>query len=145
MVFYSQLHRSREESLERTNHDNGTIAFTFTDKDFSRLNWTLSAKEFRYQGEMYDVVSIKKIQGMAHVICKTDIRETFLRKFFDNFAKGSSRHNFPLQQWAGNFFHLFYPGVIRLLSPPTHFISLTFKPYIFSIPAFENTSEVPPS
>ena len=129
---------------EKTINNNDVLTFTFPPEAYSRLNWTLSEKEFRYRGKMYDIVSVKKVEGAIHISCKVDLRETRLRKFIDNFLEHSSRHNFPLQQWAGNFSHLFYPEIIRLLPPPSHFILLTRKPYIFHLHTFENSSEAPP-
>ena len=57
---------------------------TISLKDNHRLRWIKPDREFRYQGEMYDVVKVKVKNGKKYIYCLNDIKE---KQLINNFIK----------------------------------------------------------
>ncbi len=53
----------------------------FTREAYDQLEWE-HAREFRYEGQMYDVIRIEKSEGLYRILCYCDKKESRLRDHF---------------------------------------------------------------
>ena len=71
-----------KEKVEKMKHnevdENNFQQLSFTDKEFSNLDFHDDGNELEFAGKMYDIVKIKKIPGKKIIYCLTDGRETQL-------------------------------------------------------------------
>jgi len=88
------------------------------------LEWEEEGKEFRYEGRMYDVVSVSSKGGKTHYYCIGDDEETTLFAKLGKQVKQQqdTRQNSPAKTFAKVFFSLDYY--------PPHTLTL---PYVSSI------------
>jgi predicted nucleic acid-binding Zn ribbon protein len=72
----------------------------------------IHSKEFRYKGQMYDVVSEKEENGRVVLSCIHDVKESGLFADLDNMIQkqmnSDSQHQNSRQQWIKLFQSLFY-------------------------------------
>jgi len=84
----------------------------FNETDFNSLEWEHD-KEFMYEGEMYDVVSINKTgQGIIQIRCINDKKETNLLKDFYKQTQDNSSGSTDGKQGQGRYkpcFGIFLP------------------------------------
>lgn len=77
----------------------------------TQIHWE-HAREFEFEGEMYDVVSCDTIDGMLHYRCWHDHPETALNKQLNQLVAGALEHEQNHQQsqqrLLGFFLALFY-------------------------------------
>lgn len=76
-----------------------------TDPKFS---WEEEGEEFRYQHELYDIVSLEKKQGKLIVVCLKDKDENQLEKQLDEIHKSNKSTNSKTAQNSIKFFSVFY-------------------------------------
>jgi hypothetical protein len=115
--------------------------FTFTNTDFSNLNWTDGKKEFELNHKRFDVASIKHFQNKVIVFAKSDEKENILLSLLDNFHK-NTRQNKVFLKFHKNIIpvktttlyslllssvetyytsHSVYSEPVNLFSPPPNF------------------------
>lgn len=78
----------------------------------SELEWEEEGKEFRYEGRMYDVVSVSSKGDKIHYYCISDDEETALFSKLNKQVKQQqdTKQNSPAKTFAKAFFSLdFYP------------------------------------
>jgi len=72
------------EKIEEENAEH----FVFAANDIDKLvEWEEDGKEFRYQGEMYDVIEKRTENGKVVIKCISDKKETELVKNYKNITK----------------------------------------------------------
>jgi hypothetical protein len=83
------------------------VKISFSDK--KKITWMEEGREFRYKGEMFDVVTIKKGKDTTYYYCFSDVRESKLLARLDKLVKdqtdnSQSRANQKKQE-INYFFH----------------------------------------
>lgn len=61
LFFFPELGTIRKNMQQQIGKKENQIELTFSSKTYAELDWTTPGKEFRYHGEMYDVVFRKQI------------------------------------------------------------------------------------
>ncbi|NVN93848.1 MAG: hypothetical protein HXX18_01055 [Bacteroidetes bacterium] len=78
-IWYSVLqyasHREIKQEIRRGLKDKDLVLIEISDNNKSSVNWKENDKEFAFNGEMYDVVSIKKLKNKVQYYCINDHRE----------------------------------------------------------------------
>ena len=74
--------KEKVEKMKRSEVDENNLKqLLFTDKEYSTLIFHDDGNELEFDGKMYDVVKIKKINGKNGIWCLTDTKETQLKIF----------------------------------------------------------------
>jgi hypothetical protein len=83
--FYAILSFEREEIREKVEqkiikslHKSELICIVADDTNFSKIEWERLEKEFRFEGNLYDVVYSENALGVTHYYCLSDENETKL-------------------------------------------------------------------
>lgn len=87
-----QLKESIKERLIKKLPDNELTLLKISHEKLNRLNWTEEGREFRYEGNMYDVVKIKIVGDTAYYYCFNDEKENKLITSVDKLIKEQT-HN----------------------------------------------------
>jgi hypothetical protein len=74
----------------------------------SKFSWEEEGAEFRYQKELYDVVSLEKKEGKLVIICLKDNDENKLEKQVSEIHKANKPTNSKTAQNSIKFFSVFY-------------------------------------
>lgn len=92
----------------------------------SGITWIKPAKEFRYKGEMYDVVKTKNLPGKKHFYCINDTKEKQLIAGFDKTHNTKKESEKKLKRTFNYSFYLQSFTVTKLVYP----IEFTFPTII---------------
>lgn len=65
---------------------NNTLELTYTNKQYDKLQWLEKNKEFIYNGQRYDISSIKYTSTGVVLKCYHDNEETEIAEAFEHFA-----------------------------------------------------------
>lgn len=103
-----------------------TLIIPQTKKD---IEWIKPGKEFRYKGEMYDVVKSKNVNNKVHYLCIWDQKEQKLLADYHKMHPGRKTQNRLINKLAQ--FHLFFEDA----DSPSEFESSAciFSPLIFRL------------
>lgn len=74
----------------------------------TKFSWEEEGTEFRYQHELYDVVSLEKKDGKLILVCLKDNDENQLEKQLSEIHKGNKPTNSKTAQISIKFFSVFY-------------------------------------
>lgn len=104
VVFKVQQYQIRREiihNIERGIPESQLTCITVNQENKNKIIWK-HKKEFRYQGEMYDVVKVEKLDEETTVYyCINDSQETHLfaklDKHLKKTGKNKNQQNFPLK------------------------------------------------
>ncbi len=91
-VFKALQYQVRNEVKQRIKQsvpDDELVLITVSIADNKSLTWTKPNKEFRYKGEMYDIVSQETKEDMILYYCIHDFKES---KLFANLDEHIQRH-----------------------------------------------------
>lgn len=91
LVFYFQVENAKAEMMASLKNQKGhrdVIQLSFTESDVKQLVWE-DEKEFRFNGEMYDVVEKEQKSGQLVIHCIPDKKETTLIKEYQK----NNKHN----------------------------------------------------
>ena len=117
-----------------------TIEYAINSPLQNDLKWE-DDHEFKYQGQMYDVISRKIAHDKIVIKCIADKKETNLLKNFEQIMKrqsrGSKNRTLALQQLLNN---LFEPVSSTVLSGPV--VNNTFSYLNYTSPLSDNISEI---
>ena len=116
------------------------VEFSFDEPSFKQLEWE-EENEFRFKGEMYDVVERKEVNGKFLLLCIPDKKETqLLHEFQKQTEKNQSRDKRHLLQWGSNYLQplafnisLFTRFADRIRFPE-YAASLFFRPLTIVVP-----------
>ncbi|MBL7891084.1 MAG: hypothetical protein JNL63_00530 [Bacteroidia bacterium] len=89
-IFKLLQYRIRQEvkaGLEKDIPESKLHFVSISDENPNEIKWVRPGKEFRYKGNMYDIVTIKKEKGITHYICVSDRDETRLSAYLDEMVK----------------------------------------------------------
>ncbi len=76
-----------EEEIKRGLEESDLSVITIYDTDREGIDWIRPGKEFRYKGEMYDVVKTRTTDHKKYLYCINDTREKQLVDDFKNHFK----------------------------------------------------------
>jgi hypothetical protein len=76
------------------------------ESDSDNLTW-IHEWEFRYHGEMYDILEKKVVDGQMMYVCIHDVKESGLFAKLDEMVAGSMQSNIPVQQQRKMFRNFF--------------------------------------
>tara|TARA_R110000822_G_scaffold176662_1_gene316555 strand:- start:351163 stop:351690 length:528 start_codon:yes stop_codon:yes gene_type:complete len=92
--YYALFHRaSFQLRVRQGNYQNGTT-LNLTEQEYNLLDWTEKGREFKMDGEMYDVSSIKKTNTGYTIICKHDEVDSWLSKIIPS-SKQTQKQKAP--------------------------------------------------
>jgi hypothetical protein len=95
-LFHFQIQRAKSEMhsfLGRQKNHKDLIEFSFTAKQCSGLQWD-GDKEFSFDHQMYDVIDSHTENGVLHIRCIADNKETVL---LDEYQKLIQKNSVPDQ------------------------------------------------
>jgi hypothetical protein len=78
---------AKDEAKECMVEKENNKKLTFNSSEYNSLKWSEANKEFSYNSQMYDVVSIQKSGGTYYIIAYVDDPETELVEAFHSFEK----------------------------------------------------------
>ncbi len=88
------IKKSVRNRIRRAIEEGRVEQFVFTGEQAKTLAWD-DEKEFHFKGEMYDVIEKKEVNGMVHIRCIRDKKETELVSGYHKMTKddfsGSSK------------------------------------------------------
>ena len=100
IVFHLVQFQVRDEVKTRLKFsvsENDLVLISIEDGSESVLIWVKPEKEFRYQGQMYDIVKLKKTKFKTLYYCLQDFKESKLFEHLDRHINNYIAHN-PDQQ-----------------------------------------------
>lgn len=130
-----------------SDHELKIFKFPANEKDFSShgIKW-VEKNEFIFEGKMYDVVRVKKINNEEWFYCFEDIKETALVERLDNLQKGLA--NNPVDKNSTNLLvHLLTtPLEIQTFRTITNCVSKDFElvQYVFKMKVWSSSPISPP-
>ena len=90
------IKREMKQRIAATKDDSNSRYFIFTNEQYANLNWT-EENEFRYDGEMYDIISEEKSEHGVLLYCFHDTRDSWLydelTRQHDNNSANSGKAN----------------------------------------------------
>ncbi|MCX6205288.1 MAG: hypothetical protein NTZ19_03445 [Bacteroidetes bacterium] len=112
-IFYQQQIKSEMKSFlkeHRSSEFCSKLVFATSDGKIrdSNFSWEEENEEFRYQHELYDVVSIEKKNGRAEIICLKDNDENQLEIQLNEIHKSDKSNSSKSTQNFLKFFSVFY-------------------------------------
>ena len=88
-----QIYKEVKRKIKYSVPDDQLIRICISVNDNNTLKWTKENKEFKYQGEMYDVVRSKKDAGLITYYCIHDFKETRLFANLDKQVKNQMNND----------------------------------------------------
>ena len=130
----------RKEILSSRKHE--LTKLTFSTEEIDQLDWE-EKDEFRYKGEMYDVVSMEKKGDKVIIFCLTDKKEKALKQAF-----AETHRQAPDKNTSGSIFKFlkapFLPTAF-LVPPLTSSAAANIHSgFLFTIPSFAQLVLTPP-
>ncbi len=144
LFFFPELQYIRTSMQKQLEKQEKNIEFVFTKDAYGKLDWTRKDKEFRFKGRMYDVSLVITDGGNVQVFCLFDKEETALSQKLKDFFSSSSDKNLPLRQAIKVLSQKYFTADIFSVPGLFNFRILMLKPYLFSIPVFEDELADPP-
>ncbi|HWY99058.1 MAG TPA: hypothetical protein VNY36_08240, partial [Bacteroidia bacterium] len=87
-VYFVITSDAKSEAFSAMKNKNTVLEKLELDKTaYSNIKWTEGHKEFSYNGQLYDMVSVAKIGAIYSVLVYADKNETQWVKALDNFMK----------------------------------------------------------
>jgi hypothetical protein len=158
--FYAILSYERHEIREKVEHKilkslkkSELICIVADDKNLPKIEWEHLEKEFRFEGNLYDVVYSENALGVTHYYCLSDKDETILEAKIDKLLENQTEKlpfgnqsklifSFLLEPLISHHkptfnFHYFSPKSLRISSNltifyPSDFVSKPKQPPQFS-------------
>ena len=88
LVYFVITSDAKSEAFSAMKNKNTVLEKLELDQTaYSKLKWTEAKKEFSYNGQLYDMVSVSKIGNTYSVLVYADRNETQWVKALDNFMK----------------------------------------------------------
>lgn len=82
-----------EEKLMQNIDEKELTKFEFTDAEYKKIDWEEKEKEFKQNGEFYDVVKIEKKDKKTTVYCINDKKEAELMAHYDKLIDEQNDRN----------------------------------------------------
>ena len=105
------IHRETERQIEKGLPDEELVVIV-TDHE-EDLHWTRPYKEFRYKGEMYDVVKIKTFNNKKNYYCICDKKENNLMARYEK-AHHNEKSKYSLGKHLAKI-NLFYQEISKTI------------------------------
>ena len=97
--FYAILSFEREEIREKVEqklikslNKSELVCVVDNDKNSPKIEWERPEKEFRFEGNLYDVVYKEKAFGVTYYYCLSDKDETILEAKIDKLLENETKH-----------------------------------------------------
>ncbi len=117
------------------------------ENNFSKVTW-IHSKEFRYKGEMYDILDWKKEKGRIVLKCIHDVKESGLFAELDRMVELQMERNDQQEQHRNQWFKLFNSLFVLLSEDinwnPGNVSSKHYTPYIYPALSCEIIPNTPP-
>ncbi len=85
-----EIREKVEQKLIKSLKKSELICIVADDKNSSKIEWERLEKEFRFEGNLYDVVYTENIFGVIHYYCLTDKDETKLEAKIDKLLENQT-------------------------------------------------------
>jgi hypothetical protein len=88
--------RIKEEVKEKIIHnlpDKYLTIIKVSSRNLEKITWTEEGNEFRYGGNLYDVVKIRQVNGDTYYSCYCDVKESKLIANLDKLVKDQTDHS----------------------------------------------------
>lgn len=144
LLYYVRLAEAKKEMKKQLlqSPSAAIVEFSFTEKQMASLEWE-EAKEFRFGGEMYDVVRMTKQNGKTVIHCVSDKTETALLNAYLKTQKRSAENssaNTILKLITANYL----PSSVAWLPSPEGEKQQTAAWFSLFLPDTERTLLTPP-
>jgi hypothetical protein len=103
-------------------------------ENIAKIEWRRSAKEFKFEGNLYDIVSIKIHKGTTYYFCINDQAETLLETKIDNLLEHQV-HHLPFSDHVKHFLTLLIEPII-IHQTPYYFFNYFAAEYKSNFPQF---------
>jgi hypothetical protein len=100
--------------------------------NIAEIKWERQNKEFKFKGDLYDIVSVEIKDGVKHYICIRDKEETALAAKIDALLDQESQH-LPFDANAKHFLSLLLEP-LTIQASPSFVFGFFFDKYPFSFP-----------
>jgi hypothetical protein len=87
IVYSIVMHDAKEDAAFAMKHHGTFSSIILTAKEYSKLSWTEKGKEFNYNGQLYDMVSVEKSGDSYTLKVYEDKNETHWAKAMNDFVK----------------------------------------------------------
>jgi hypothetical protein len=142
LVFYFQLETVKSEMkafLQKQKDLKDVIQLSLTNEESEQLHWE-DENEFRYQGEMYDVIEKKAFKDQLLIRCIPDKKETSLLNEYQRNSKPDTSHSVIVQLITAPFV---LPAA-HTLEPPEKIIEKNFTDFSSSLQNLASAVFLPP-
>lgn len=131
-----QIQKEVKHKLRKSLKDDELTLIIGTPSNEIEIQWIKKDKEFRFKGEMYDVVRTKVVDKVTHYYCLNDIRE---KKLIAKYNKHHESKNDVGKRLKRTFTNLYSPPTSVQLND----ISISKNKYYYSkIAILSNTKDV---
>lgn len=145
--FYAILSFEREEIREKVEQKiikslkkSELICIVANDKNFPKIQWKRSEKEFSFEGNLYDVVYSENTSGTTYYYCLSDKDETILEAKIDRLLKNQTE-KLPFGNQSKLILHFLSEPLITCNKPTFNFnYFIGEKSSIFPILSISDTS-----
>ena len=127
-----EIREEMEQKMLNTIPKSSLTCIVANPENLTKIEWERADKEFSFEGNLYDIVSIEVVSGVTHYYCLNDQAETQLENKIAQFLD-SQNESIPLNGNAKLLLH-------SLLEP----LTAHKTPAFFFTPSFSNTSSVFP-
>ena len=125
--FYAILSYERHEIREKVEHKiikslkkSELICIVANDKNLPKIIWERSEKEFRFEGNLYDIANVEIISGIKYYYCLSDKDETKLEAKIDKFLDNETG-NSPFGNQSKLILHFLSEPLMAQQNPTFHF------------------------
>jgi hypothetical protein len=137
--FYAILSFERQEIREKVEHKiikslkkSDLICIVANDENLSKMEWERPEKEFRFEGNLYDVVYSENAHGVTHYYCLSDKDETILEAKIDTLLENQTEKS-PFGNQSKLVLHFLSEPLITHQTPIFNFnYFIDKKPSTFS-------------
>ena len=112
-IYHQQQLKTEMKAFLKENHSSGfgsKLVFSLNAGkiDNADFSWEEENEEFRYQQELYDVISVEKKNGKIEIVCLKDNNENQLENQLNEIHKLNKTNSSKSTQITLKFFSLFY-------------------------------------
>ncbi len=89
---HEEIREKVEQKLIKSLNKSELVCVVDNDKNFPKIEWERPEKEFRFEGNLYDVVYKEKAFEVTYYYCLSDKDETILEAKIDKLLENETKH-----------------------------------------------------
>jgi hypothetical protein len=115
------VRRAVKHAMERGLSDAELVRWRFTAAEAAALDWKEEGREFRHEGQMYDIVRAAWTDGHLEFWCWWDHEESELEQRLERLVRvamgGDADPHSPAASWGDCFKRVFTPAAPEIFAP----------------------------